>query len=200
MRAALARLSNEDRKILDKFKKQFPTLVPEEMAKVANSFLLFRSLYVAKKATPGGNQADHSVLASLQWKYATPDSVKARYRRWHFLIRTVWKKMYPHGFPASSIPKKKKKQPGKPVTKKAKKAKAAPRSSSSSKKFQPLPSPPVSDDAYFEEDAEQDIKEDFGDEDVSEEEDMYDDDDDEYLPAQPLRKSRSPTHRSWSQV
>lgn len=119
---------------------------------MANSFMLYRSLYVqkAREEGPNGNQADYSRDAAAYWKYSVAESEKARYIRWHFRVRAIWKKMYPNGFPSSAITKKtknKKRRNTKAPRKKVKKPTSSRRSSY--KKFQPLPSPPVSDDADF---------------------------------------------------
>ncbi|EKM77367.1 hypothetical protein AGABI1DRAFT_93443 [Agaricus bisporus var. burnettii JB137-S8] len=189
VQAALARLSDKDHDVLAEFREEFTNLVPEEMAKVANSFMLYRSLYVqkAKEQNPNGNQADYSRDAAIYWKYSVAGADKAHYRRWHFRIKAIWKKMYPNGFPSSTLRKKKKRQNDKPATKKVKKSSSS--RPSSFKKFQPLPSPPVSD-VYF---SERTDSEEICDT-ISEDDPM----DDDYLPDKPSRKRnprRSPSEQ-----
>ncbi|KAF9450597.1 hypothetical protein P691DRAFT_845679 [Macrolepiota fuliginosa MF-IS2] len=203
VKAAVARLSQDDREVLQNFKNAFPTLKPETMGRPPNKFILFRSHYAAQVAAqeaqkeenePKINQADVSKDARLHWStYSDPE--KVFYEKWANQIQSLWKKMWPHDFPRSSISKRKKPSIKSPNFKPKNVAPARHLSSTShspSIGFHHLPSPPISDAADLE---QENIEDNQGSGAESEDGDLCGGDDGEYLPRKSSRKRRSPYSR-----
>ncbi|KXN84399.1 hypothetical protein AN958_12658 [Leucoagaricus sp. SymC.cos] len=180
---ALLRLSDEEYALLERFRNKFPSLTLEDMGRPSNAFILFRSEFVAKikkeeeqamnawsdeetiakqkgtlkeltrkragQSPPvRSTQSDLSVRVGIEWKKVTPTRSE-EFQSWAMRAKLLWTCMYLHG------------RPGSTSTKPSKKHRRTLSSNSSASicrpKFQPLPSPPVSDGADFEENESGDI-------------------------------------------